>query len=284
MRIPSILLFLMIFTSVSGRLASQNETPLSILKASADRCMQIKSMKFTLKMQERVKGKIIYSETYNKVSYAPHKVYLKQYKPRVGMEILYCEGERNNCMLIYTNGFPWVNLTYSPYAHMVHKESHHNITRSGLRYIGKMMGSFLNTNTKDYNINMLAEEVVDGKLCYKMTIEHKDFRFIPHIIKKGESIHSIADQLLFSPNLILENNLSVVDDYDEALVEGQKIMIPNAYGKKIVMWIDKKSLLPIKFQIDDHKGFYEIYEYQNIQLNPVFKEGEFTEDYEEYEF
>lgn len=271
-------------TLFSLNVYGQNEDALRILKTSAQRCLQLKGMKFRLVMQERVHKKMILSDAFVKVNFSPIQVYLKQSKPKEGLEILYKEGARNNHMLIYTNGFPWVNVTYSPYAHMVHKESHHNIKRSGLYFIGKIMDRFLKKDHSTIKITQQADEMYDGKSCYKMVLEETSFSKSQHIVTKGETIHSIADKYLLSTHMILENNLSVIDDYDETLSVGEKLIIPNSYGKKITLHIDKKSYLPLKLVIDDDKGLYEVYEYYNVEINPIFKENEFEENYEGYGF
>lgn len=282
--ISQVLALLVTGLLLSNNLCTQNKNPEELLKISSEKCLQIKGMTCRLKMQERFGKKIIYSDAELKVSYNPSKIYFKQYKPRAGMEILYAEGERKNNMLIYTNGFPWVNVSYSPYANMVHKESHHNVTRSGLKFIGKIMANFLSKKTSDTQINLMTDEIIDGKSCFRVLLEEKDFGLASYTVKKGETIHSIADKHLIATHAILENNPSIFDDFDDVPKEGQKIMLPKAYGKKIILWIEKKSYLPLKLSIEDDKGIYEVYEYLQLKINPTFKVNEFNENFEEYNF
>jgi LysM repeat protein len=272
------------FLTLMFDMKAQKEESLQILKTSAQKCLQLKGMKFRLIMQERVNKKMILSDAFVKVNFFPIQVYLKQTKPKAGLEILYKEGARNNNMLIFTNGFPWVNVTYSPYAHTVHKESHHNIKRSGLYFIGKIMDRFLKKESSTIQITKLADEIYDGKSCFKMSIEETAYSKSQHIVQKGETIHSIADKYFLSTHAILENNLAVIDDYDETLHEGEKLSIPNSYGKKIILFIDKKNYLPIKIVVEDEKGLYEVYDYLNVEINPVFKENEFEETFTGYGF
>lgn len=282
MKAPRLFIFLLVLGFLP--LFSQTENPVNLLKLSSEKCMQLKSMKCTMRMQERVRGKIIYSDLAMKLNCVPYRLYIKQSKPREGLEILYCEGERDNCMLIYTNGFPWVNLTYSPYSNMVHKEAHHNVTHSGLDYIGKIIAGFVKRPTIEQSVRQAPDEMVDGKACFHVTVDDKDYKFLSYTVKKGETIHSIADKFLVAPNSILEKNLKVIDDYDEALYEGEKLLIPSGYGKKVNIWIDKKTYLPLKLVIEDDLGLYEVYEYINLQINPVFQEDEFKEDFDGYGF
>ncbi len=283
-------IMLMVLCSIFFQLMPINsinidEQAKKILEDSIKKCFEVKTMKYNLKIQERVYGKTKTSESTTKLMYYPsYKTYMKQLKPKVGLEVLYCEGERGNLALINTNGFPWVNVTFSPFSNTMHKESHHNLTRSGVRFIGKIMDKFTENINPDDVIAKEEDEVVNGRNCHKITFMKKDFQYLVYTVKKNETIFSISDKFLISPYIIIENNLSVIDDYEEALYEGEKLLIPSAYAKKIKIWIDKSTLLPLKLYIEDDKGFYESYEYSNMQINVVFKENEFNENYPDYNF
>jgi len=65
---------------------------------------------------------------------------------------------------------------------------------------------------------------------------------------------------------------------------GQIIIIPNAYARKTVLYIDKNTYLPILQTMYDDIGLFEQYEFYNLQLNPKIAEEEFTKEYKGYHF
>ena len=65
---------------------------------------------------------------------------------------------------------------------------------------------------------------------------------------------------------------------------GQSIKIPNFYCRKIELYIARVNWLPLRQLISDQNGLYEKYEMKSFLLNPVFKTGEFSPEFEEYKF
>ena len=68
------------------------------------------------------------------------------------------------------------------------------------------------------------------------------------------------------------------------LKAGQTLVLPNAYAKKTILFIDKKTFLPLVQVIYDELGFFERYEYHGLQVNPTFEKDEFTKDFPAYHF
>jgi outer membrane lipoprotein-sorting protein len=52
--------------------------------------------------------------------------------------------------------------------------------------------------------------------------------------------------------------------------------------KRIVVYIDKLTYLPIYQELYDTKGLMATYEYHNLVVNPVITEEEFTKGYKGY--
>ena len=86
------------------------------------------------------------------------------------------------------------------------------------------------------------------------------------IVKKDETLTTIATRLNISDYMMLEKNKETVDDYDD-LDEDEEILIPNLYCKKITFYVDKDNFLPIRQLIYDDIGLFEEYQYANL-LNP----------------
>ena len=82
--------------------------------------------------------------------------------------------------------------------------------------------------------------------------------------------------------MIVEMN-EKVDDYED-VEEGQVILIPNDYCRRLVIAIDKNEMVPLSMKVFDDAGLYEHLEYSNLKVNPQFKDEEFSEEFEEYGF
>jgi outer membrane lipoprotein-sorting protein len=82
--------------------------------------------------------------------------------------------------------------------------------------------------------------------------------------------------------MIMEINEDV-DDYNDVSA-GQIIKIPNAYARKTLLCIEKKTNLPLLQAMYDEKGLFAQYEFYNVQVNPSITEAEFTRDYKDYDF
>ena len=63
---------------------------------------------------------------------------------------------------------------------------------------------------------------------------------------------------------------------------GQVIKVPITYAKRIVVYIDKLTYLPIYQELYDTKGLMATYEYHNLVVNPVIAPEEFTKGYKDY--
>jgi hypothetical protein len=81
--------------------------------------------------------------------------------------------------------------------------------------------------------------------------------------------------------MILEKNK--ISWYDK-VSEGQKILIPNIFSPKVVLYIDKILRLPIYQEVYDDNGLFEVYEYHGLIVNPTIPADEFSKKYKEYKF
>ena len=71
--------------------------------------------------------------------------------------------------------------------------------------------------------------------------------------------------------------------YDD-VEAGQQIKVPSSYSKRMLMYVDVNELIPLKIEVYDDKGLFEQFLFKNVKLNVSFKENEFSEDFEEYNF
>ena len=120
-----------------------------------------------------------------------------------------------------------------------------------------------------------------GKICDYVALDYPAFKYYDYTVKDKETVLSIARKLSVSEFMIAEKNK--LPGYG-ALEKGKVIKVPNLYGKKIVMYIDKIQHMPLNTIVYDEIGIYEYYEYHNLVLNPPYKSDEFSSSFNEYHF
>jgi len=255
---------------------SCKEIVLKMINAITD----VKGLKYNLKITERTKGKFNYFSSSVKLNRNPRKLYLTTN----GIEVLWTVGTNKGDALVKPNSFPYVNLNLDPMGNLMRDGQHHTINEMGFDYFGNIVAhNVLKTgNNFDDYFKLEGEEILNGKPCYKFSINNPDFKFIDYTVLKGENLVTIARKLHVGEYMILENNKKI-DGYKDVKT-GQVIKVPTAYAKHVVIYLDKQLYLPVGSRINDDKGLYEQYDYFNLQLNPTFAENEFTRNFKGYGF
>jgi hypothetical protein len=251
-----------------------------ILKNIFTAIANIKTLRYNLQCNERINGKMHHTESKVKLQIHPRKIYLSLKGP----EILWVQGENNEDALVNPGAFPYINLNLDPFGSLMRKGQHHTIHEMGVHYLGEIMrDAFVKVgNNIDKHFIITGEEIYDGHPCYKLSISFPDFSWEPYVVKKDETITSIARRLHVSEYMVLEKN-SVASWYNDIKV-GQVIQVPNVYAKLTLLLIDKELFLPLSNTIFDDKGLFETYEYRNLQVNSPISPEEFTKSYKDYHF
>lgn len=279
----SILLFLL--TICSSFHAKNNEpSGYEIAKEMFTRAADIRTLTYTITKQERIEGKIMKQISFTKMQKNPYAVYLKQTYPNDGMEVLYAQGVNNDKALINPNGFPWLNLKLNPHDGIMRNDQHHTIFQSGFDHVVSIL-EFLCFKYKDQIDEMVVyngEVMQEGKVSHSITFINPYFELIEYEINKGETIEDVAEKYKLSAYMILEKNPKI-KNYEDVRA-GQIIMIPNDYSPKLNLTIDAKEFVPLKMEVFDDKGLYELYEYSQVVVNPEFAAREFSEGFEKYGF
>jgi hypothetical protein len=221
-------------------------------------------LSFTFTRSERIKGKMESGSSQIKLETSPFKLYLKTLGPDGGKELLYGV-QGGSKAVIEPNAFPYVTLRLDPFSSILRDKNHHTIFEIGFTYFGKIMTSFsrtINYKYKDF-CTIDGEMEWKGRKCISVTCIYPQFAYVTYVVKKNESLTSIAARLNLSDYMMLEKNSETVDDYDD-LDEGEEILIPNLYCKKITFYIDKENFLPIRQLIYDDLGLFEEYHYLNV--------------------
>ncbi|MEO9806578.1 MAG: DUF1571 domain-containing protein [Reichenbachiella sp.] len=261
-----------------------NPSGYEIAREMFGRTADIQTLTYTITKQERIKGKIIKQVSFTKMQKSPYAVYLRQTYPNDGMEVLYVQGLNNDKALINPNGFPWLNLKLNPHDGIMRNDQHHTIFQSGFDHVVSIL-EFLCIKYKDRIDEMVVyngEVMQDGRMSHSITFVNPYFELIEYQIEEGETIEHIADKYKLSAYMILEKNPKI-KNYED-VIPGQTILIPNDYSPKLNLIIDATEFVPLKMEVFDDKGLYELYEYSKVVVNPEIAAEEFSEGFKYYDF
>ena len=242
---------------------------------------KIQTLKFHLKCNERIKGKLMASESHIKMNASPRKIYINLDGP----ELLWLEGKNNGNALVNPNGFPYMNLNLDPLGNIMRENQHHTIHEVGFSYFAGIIKNSIQLSGEKFDdyFKCMGSLIWNGYDCYYITAEYPFFKYENYTVQKGETLVSIAKKLNVGDYMLLEINSDKVNNYHDVKVN-QVIKVPNVYGNKLIIYIDKTLLVPRIIKVYDDKGLYESYEYQDLQVNPSIPEEEFTKEYKGYKF
>lgn len=241
-----------------------------------------KTMRYKLNNKERIKSSIFTSTSFVKLNEAnPKKIYLKN--PVKGLEILWVEGENKNEAYVYPNAFPYITLSLDPYKSLMRKNQHHTIFDLGFTFIGKTIANNLlkSANNLEKHFRLVGSVLSNGTDCYHIYYEYPNYKIVEYVAQKDETVRSIAAKLNIAEYRIRELNSDLMENFD-FIKEGRKLVIPNNYSNKTIMYVDKKTFLPLYVLVYDDQGFFESYEYSNLETNINFKPNEFSRGFPGY--
>lgn len=202
-----------------------------------------------------------------------------------GPELLWLEGTNNGNALVNPNGFPYIDLNLDPMGSLMRENQHHTVKEVGYDYFADLIRNAIKIagNAFDSYFKCQGEIEWDNHTCYSIAAEYPDFKYESYAVKKGETLITIARLKHLSEYMLLELNEKEVSNYDDVKT-GQMITIPNMYGNKIILYIDKELLVPRVIKVYDEKGLFESYEYRDLEINPKIADEEFTKEYKGYGF
>ncbi|MBL4577463.1 MAG: DUF1571 domain-containing protein [Flavobacteriales bacterium] len=281
-------LFLLVFTGsmlmINEVDAQQRSECRQVIDEMMEAIGKIKTLRYTLAQNERVDGKLGSARQDVKVAFNPFKLYIYNYEPNDGAEVLYIEGENDGDALVNPGSFPYINLNLDPNGSILRRGQHHSMCESGFNYLKSIIQFAIDTAGNDFDkyFKLEGTATIDGKACHKVVITFDDFKYVDYKVKKGESVLDIAKERMISEYMIVREN-DKVDDYED-VKEGQVIKVPIVYAKVSVLYIEKMRHLPIKQEMSDDKGLYERYAVTNLRVNTTISDEEFDEDYKDYDF
>jgi len=275
-------LILLIFSASFSKGFEADNDPVRILLNCTKAISDLKGLKYHLKIVERSKkGNYNYYESMVKIQKSPRKIYLYI----KGIEVLWVEGWNKNRALVKPNSFPYVNLNLDPLGNLMRQDQHHTLYEMGYDYFAEIILHHIRKfgENVDKYIHYEGIHKKNYRNCYKITIDNPDFRYIPYTVQENENITSIARKHFIPEYLIVENNKKF-KDYFDIIKKGEVIQIPNAYCKKVTIYIDAFYMIPISIIVEDDKGLFEQYDYFFVLVNPEFEKDEFTKNFREYKF
>ena len=241
-------------------------------------------MEFKMYRSERSKNGFTDGKFYAKLINKPYKLYIKNFKPKPGSEILYIKGQNDDKALINPNSFPYFSISLDPDNNLLLAGGHHSLREAGFTLFSNMFKLYkVNYGEELYNrITYHGMFKWNDRVCYKIGIDYPDYSTKKYTPKKGETLYSISRDQLLNIGKLREYNVKYDDD--DILDESDEIIIQNVYAKKAVIFIDNENYFPIYQLIYDEEGLYEKYQYVDLNLDVSFKNEEFTRDYSEYNF
>ena len=235
-------------------------------------------LRCNVKAQERIGNSIKVARSQMKLGFKPLKIYIKNDR---GVEVLYVTGQNDGDAWVYPAAFPYVTLSLDPEGSLMRKGQHHSVVQAGYGTINDLLRT---SGTRIDNgftraFHYVGDSVVQGHPHHVLRADYPQFRYLKYKVGRGETIRSIAEKYGCGPFRIMEKNALSID---ATLAEGKILLVPNAYGRKVVLCIDPKTYLPNVVVVTDDNGLYESFEFTQVIPNQPIPAAEFSTDYKAY--
>lgn len=248
-------------------------TPLAdVMEQMFNAIDELHTVSFTLTNTERIDGELLTGIQEITLQNQPFKCYLYMIAPEEGGEVLFVEGTNKDKAIYKSNGFPFVSMDLDPMGSLMRDNNHHTLFESGFRYMADIVKEWY-TRYPD-RFRFTGEANWDNRAGYMVTVSTDDLGYYSYTVGVGETLNTIARKLLVSEYMILELNEDV-DDYED-VTAGQVITVPYYYAKKMELFIDGSTYLPLLQKIYDDTGLYEQYSFRNVVVNPVISSEVFN--------
>lgn len=278
-RVKIVLILFMFFLLNSKDAKLSNENPDGILFKMIATINKLDCYSLILNSRERKADKsFTKGNTLLKLRKRPRALYLKMIDE--GQEILWNEGDKS--VLVNPNGFPFINLKLDPYASPLLDKQHHTIFDAGFDYFNSIVQKEISLfpSTVQTRISNLGNVVCEGIDCYLIAFETNDFKKYNYVAIQNESTFALSKRLNINEWLIRNNNK--MSSFE--IVKGKSYILTSHYAKKLILYINRSTMLPVLISIYDDVGLLEEYAYKKTVLNPAFAANEFTEDFKDYGF
>ncbi|GAC1598511.1 MAG: hypothetical protein NVS3B25_24460 [Hymenobacter sp.] len=238
----------------------------------------LKTLRCTVKAQERIGGRIHDARSIMKLTYRPLRIYIKNQK---GVEVLWVTGQNNGNAWVYPASFPYVTLSLDPNGRLMRGNQHHTALQAGFGTISDLLRTtgLRQDNGYSRSFRFVGDTVLQGRTSYVLRSDFPQFRYVAYKAGRNETIATVAERFGCGEYRIIErNDLSI----GEKIPEGKVLQVPNAYGRRTVLCVDAKTYLPTMVQVNDDKGLFEKFEFIDVVPNQPIAPEEFTRNYKGY--
>ncbi|MBJ6109541.1 DUF1571 domain-containing protein [Hymenobacter sp. BT523] len=240
----------------------------------------LKYLRCTVKAQERIGGNINQARSIMKLTYKPLRIYIKNQK---GVEVLWLQGQNDGDAWVYPASFPYVTLSLDPNGKLMRSNQHHTALQAGFGTISDLLRTtgLRQDNSYSRSFRYVGDTTLQGRTGYVLRSDYPQFRYVSYKAGKNETIETVAERFGCGAYRVVErNNLSI----GEKIPEGKVLQVPNAYGRRTVLCVDPKTYLPMLVQVNDDKGLFERFEFQDVVPNQPIPLEEFSKEYKGYKF
>jgi hypothetical protein len=265
-------------TATAGPLPKSNITTEQLASRLSAAIENLKTLRCTVKAQERVAGKINHARSTMKLTFKPLRVYIKNQKD---IEVLWVTGQNDGDAWVYPATFPYVTLSLDPNGKVMRSNQHHTALQAGFGTISDLLSTtgLRQDNGFSRSFKYIGDSTVLGRTCHVLRSDFPQFRYVSYKAGKNETLSTVAERFGCGEFRIMErNNLSPGDK----IPEGKVIQVPNAYGRRTILCIDPKTYLPTMVQVNDDKGLFEKFEFSEVVPNQPIPLEEFSKDYKGY--
>ena len=239
----------------------------------------LKSLRCNVRAQERLAdGKYQQARTAMKMTFAPLRVYLKNAK---GIEVLWVTGQNDGDAWVYPNSFPYVTISLDPNGSVMRKNQHHTVLDAGFGTIADLIkgSSQRRDHSFEKSFRYAGDTTIAGRPCYVLRSDFPQFRYVAYKAVAGDTPERIADKFGCGEYRVMERNgLSP----GEKVEVGRTLQVPNSYGRRTIVCVDQKIMLPLVVQVNDDKGLFEKFEFSDVVANQPIPAAEFTKGFPGY--
>lgn len=265
--------------SVSSFRFVKSESPIAVLHQMYDSIKNVKTLRLSIIAIERIGKTYLKANSEIKLQCNPRRLYFVNKEKK--LEVLYNHNQNNNKAIVKPNYIP--NLNLDPRGNMMRKNQHYTINELGFEFIGQSIALTISKD-KDGIKNFTYKGKVKkfNTTCFLIQYENNNYSYIEYTVGAKETVSSIATKLIVNDYLIRYKN-DLLNDFG-FLKKGRKLLVPNLYCKKAVLFIDERLLLPVAVSLYDDMGLFESYEYPFMAINTVITDDEFSKDNKAYSF
>lgn len=238
----------------------------------------LKTLRCTVHAQERLGTKYTQANSTMKLGYAPLRIFLRNKK---GVEVLWVTGQNDGDAWVYPNSFPYVTLNLDPNGTLMRRSQHHSVLDAGYGMVADILRGSAQRPDRSYerSFRYTNDTTVAGRPCYQLRSDFPKFRYVTYTAGKGETVTQVADKFGCGEYRIMEKNGVAAD---APLPSGKVLQVPNSYGTRTLICVDKKLFLPILIRTEDDKGLFEEFKFLDLVANQPIPAQEFTKVFKDY--